>query len=78
MTLAKHATGTVTAVCPAGKSLIGGGFTTAAPGGSNDNPGLMRVFSSASSNPTTWSVSAYNDANGNLILTAYAVCAFAQ
>jgi hypothetical protein len=65
-------------MCPAGKSAIGGGFTTTAPVGSNDNPGLMRVFSSAGSNATTWSVSAYNDASGNLVLTAYAVCAFAQ
>lgn len=78
LTLAKHATGTATAVCPAGKSVVGGGFTTTAPVGSNDNPGLLRVFSSAGSSPTTWSVSAYNEANGNLFLTAYAVCAFVQ
>ena len=65
-------------MCPAGKSVIGGGFTAAAPSGSNDNPAEMRVFNSASLNATTWSVSAYNDANGNLILTAYAICAFVQ
>jgi hypothetical protein len=51
---------------------------TAASVEGNDSPADVRVFSSAGSNPTTWSVSAYNDANGNLILTAYAVCAFAQ
>jgi hypothetical protein len=78
LTLAKHVAGTATAVCPAGKSIIGGGFTSTAPSGSNDDPGLMRVYSSAVSNPTTWSVSALNDASGNLILTAYAICAYVQ
>jgi hypothetical protein len=78
LTIAKHATATVTAVCPAGKNVIGGGFATSVPSGGNANPGLMQIFSSAAGGATSWSVSAYNDATGALILTAYAICAFVQ
>ncbi len=79
LTLAKLTSGTATATCPTGLTVIGGGYTTTVPGGSNAEAASMQVFTSASSGPNTWSVSATNGAKGggdhSLTLTARAICA---
>ena len=81
LTLPKQATGTATAVCPAGLNVISGGFTTTVPPGSNANANAMQVVNSVFSGLNTWSATATNTAfanNSPLVLTAYAVCAFVQ
>jgi hypothetical protein len=82
LTLLKLATGTATATCPAGRNVIGGGYTTTVPSGSSAAQAFMQVFSSAYSGTTIWSVSGTNasvgNGNLNLVLTAYAICAIVQ
>ncbi len=79
-TILKSTSGSATAGCPAGKSVIGGGFTTSVPAGSSALPVFMQVDSSFyDSILMLWSVSGTNAASGggnrSLVLTAYAVCA---
>ena len=81
-TLLKLTTGTAIAMCPSGRSVIGGGSTTGVPAGSNANPAYMQVFNSVNSGSTSWSVSGTNAESGggnrSLTLTAYAICAIVQ
>lgn len=83
VTIGSQTTGTATAVCPAGKRPIGGGYTTELPTGSKSSVANMQVFSSAPAGSASWSVSGFNTDNGksekkDLALTAYAVCAVVQ
>ena len=78
VTLPKQVTGTATATCPAGRSVVGGGFTTTVPSGSNAKPAQMQVSNSSPSTSAAWSVTGTNSGNGNLVLTAYAMCAAVQ
>ena len=79
MTLLRQTTGTSVALCPSGLNVIGGGFTTSVPPGSNGNAVDMQVFHSVNSGSTIWSVSAGNLAQGgdnrSLTLVAFAICA---
>ena len=79
VSIGSQTNGTATAVCPAGKRPIAGGYTTEVPTGSKSNASNMQVFSSAPAGPTSWSVSGFNTDNGksekkDLTLTAYAIC----
>jgi hypothetical protein len=61
-----HGAGNITAACPAGNAVTGGGFTGKADGS------LWTYLSAQSGN--AWSVSAKNSAAGNQSFDAYAVC----
>jgi hypothetical protein len=80
VTISRGSSETVTATCPSGKTVIGGGFKTGVPPGSAARPEAMIVFSSAGDGTSGWSVSganttSRNDGNATLTLTAYAICA---
>lgn len=69
------------AMCPAGKSVIGGGYSTSIPPGSNASPEFLLVTGFSFATPSTsWTVSVTNLGKGNgnnnrdLLVTAYAVC----
>lgn len=80
--LAKQTGGTAGVTCPAGLTVISGGYTTVVPAGSNSNSAFMQVFDSVNNGANGWQVSGLNASNGggnrNLILTAHAVCAIVQ
>jgi hypothetical protein len=81
LTLARQATGTATATCPAGLRAISGGYATTVPTDSQADPSNIQIFSSIFSGTTGWSVSAKNSAqpnNASLVLTAHAICAVVQ
>ena len=83
LTILKSSSGTATAGCPVGKSMIAGGFTTSVPSGSSALPVFMQVHNSFYDTlPSLWSVTGTNVASGggnrSLVLTAYAVCAVVQ
>lgn len=83
LTILKSTSGTTTAGCPAGKSVIAGGFTTSVPSGSSALPVYMQVHNSFYDTLLSlWSVTGTNAASGggnrSLVLTAYAVCANVQ
>jgi hypothetical protein len=80
--IGKSSTDTATASCPAGKKVIGGGYTTTVPNPSSASPSALQIFSSGPSGTSAWSVSATNTSSGagnlGLRLTAYAICAVVQ
>jgi hypothetical protein len=80
--IGKLSTGTATASCSSGRTVIAGGYGTTVPGNSGGNPAFMQIFKSANNGTTIWSVTGTNSASGNgnlnLTLTAYAVCAIVQ
>lgn len=83
VTILKSTSGSATAACPAGKAVIGGGYSTSEVNGSSANPGLMQINSSYfDPNTSVWTVSGTNVAGGggnlSLVLTAYAICATVQ
>jgi hypothetical protein len=82
LTIPKLTSGTATVTCPAGLTVIAGGYTTTVPGGSSANPAFMQIFLSANNGSTVWRVSATNAASGggnrSLTLTAHAICALVQ
>ena len=83
VTILKSTSGMATAGCPAGKSVIGGGYLTTVPAGSNALSVYMQIDSSYYDALTMlWTINGTNAASGggnrSLILTAYAVCAIVQ
>ena len=80
VTILRGENGTSIATCPNGKTVLGGGFSTAVPAGSSARPEAMIVFSSMSDGTTGWKVrgtntTSRNDGGTQLTLTAYAICA---
>lgn len=83
MTLLKSTSGTAIVGCPAGKSVIAGGYRTSVPAGSSTLAVYMQIDSSYYDVGTMlWTVNATNAASGggnrSLVLTAYAVCVIVQ
>ena len=69
---------TVTADCPAGTSVVGGGFVVLAAPGLGVNVAEITVSASYPSDGDTWSVTAAEDNDGdvgNWSAQAYAICA---
>lgn len=67
---------TVTADCPAGKTVVGAGFET----GSVSDPREVVVFNSFAADEDSWSVSARSDATNDdesFAIRAYALCVLA-
>jgi hypothetical protein len=81
VTIPRSTAATASAACPAGKSVINGGFTVTLSAGSTADLSDMIVTSSVFTGPTGWSATGSNTAkanNSDLVLTAYAVCAIVQ
>jgi hypothetical protein len=83
LTLLKSTSGTASAGCPAGKSVIGGGYRTSIPAGSSTFSVYMQIDSSYYDAGTMlWTVNGTNASSGggnrSLVLTPYAVCVTVQ
>jgi hypothetical protein len=78
--ISSQTSGTTIATCPAGKTVIAGGYMTELPAGSMSSLPNMQVFSSVPAGTASWRVSGFNADSGlsgkkDLTLTAYAICA---
>ena len=79
-------TPTCSSSCPAGKRVLGGGFSgqTLGPPSPNGGVGIVLALSSqpgaAPGQPagTQWSVQIYNNTNGAHAVVVFAICAFAS
>lgn len=93
VTINRRAEGTATVNCPAGLTVIGGGYSTSVPTGSRANRGNLQIFSSTPNGSTGWNASAVNRPRGGeddddhdnrnaarraLDLRAHAICAKVQ